>query len=395
MIKVKQLDSIESVTDFSSGADHGISLRKFQEMNVPITMPGPERQMNLPKKSVFEDDFDFTATPARKDDHDVDNRWKFKGPWLAGITDGELQKYLEKNVRNRRPEFRLFLKEKLAQEINETAAQKVKEAGDDHTAPPEVHAKAITNQQLPQSLRRLRDDRPRLYRLVSQFLDLAPLAPPTQNKEMWKMSTATAPITITAASPYAQDGPPITHPSAGLSYLRTASVMDNHPFYGPQLHHAAVQARVVAPRQSNGSRGAKLGVGGFVTNAPAGNSTFNMNNVKGYPRESLPPGLERLDPNIWGGAKVWVEPLHATVNSKGQPVLTVTDADGKAQAVAREMAGEEGVFKEAAGREGEGRGMIYRKWKREEGGGSGGLGPSVIGSSSAYGLTTGDLTRRR
>ena len=383
MIKVKQVDSIEGVTDFGPATDHGITLRKFQEMNIPITVPNHKGGMNLPRKSVFEDNFDSTATPAGAAKDDVDMRWKFKGPWLAGLTDGELQRYIKTHVKNRRSEFRSFLKAKLAKEMNETAAQKAKDSGE-QAAPAEMDASKITDEQLTNFLRRLREDRPRLYKMVSQFLDLAPIGPPTHSSDMWKTEYSTTPLTITAGNPYAKEGPPTTHPSAGLSYLRTASYLENHPFYGPQAKHTPVEARVVAPRFSNGARGAKLGVGGFVTNVPGGESTFNMSRVSADIRQVRTPGLERLDPSIKGGAKIWVEPLNATVNSKGQTIITVGETDRKVTEIAKELAGRDAVVDEPPVQAQHSRASALQRQRHA-------LGTSVLGSSRTYGLTPGDL----
>lgn len=386
MIKVKQVDSIEGITDFGPGADHGVTLRKFQEMNLPITIPSQRGGMNMPKKSVFEDDFDFTAIEPGHLKDDMDMRWKFKGPWLAGLTDGDLQKYIEKHVRNRRPEFRAFLKTKLARELNESAAQKARDSGEE-AAPSELDASKITDDQLTNFLRRLRDDRPRLYKLVSQFLDLAPIGPPTHNADMWKKGYSTTPLTITAGNPYAKEGPPIMHPSAGLSYLRTSSYLENHPLYGPQARHTPVEARVVAPRHSNGARGAKLGVGGFVANVPGGDSTFNMSRVSADIRSK--PGLERLDPSIVGGAKAWVEPLSASVNSKGQTMIVVGETNAKSAEIARELAGGEPVVLDEPPVQTQAHRGSTRQRQRHE------LGTSVYGSSRTYGLTPDDLGFRK
>ncbi|KAB5577920.1 mitochondrial ribosomal protein MRP51 [Coniochaeta sp. 2T2.1] len=387
MIKVNQVDSIESVTDFHPATDHGMSLRKFQEMNIPITVPSNKGGMNMPKKSVFEDDFDFTALGQKSGEQatdDMDMRWKFKGPWLAGLTDGEMQKYLETHVRSRRSEFRKFLKGKLAKEINESAAREAKDKGEEAPAAQEVDASKITDVELTNFLRRLRDDRPRLYKLVSQFLDLAPIGPPAHSADMWKKDYTQAPLTLKVGNPYAKEGPPITHPSAGLSYLRTASYLENNPLYGPQAKRAPVEARVVAPRHGNGARGAKLGVGGFVTNVPGGDSTFNMSRVSADIRHERTPGLERLDPSIKGGAKVWVEPLFATVNSKGQTIVTVGETDNKSPDIAKELAGGEALQIEEKPVQRSTHNWPVRSRGRE-------LGASVIGSSRTYGLKPEDL----
>lgn len=57
-----------------------------------------------------------------------------------------------------------------------------------------------------------------------------------------------------------------THPSGGLSYLRTNSYFDNHPILGPQSTRATFDARLLSPRSHTSSREGKahLGIGGFV-----------------------------------------------------------------------------------------------------------------------------------
>lgn len=387
MIRVNQVDSNEHITDFRPAADHGLTLRKFQEMNIPMVVPSKRSGLGLgaPGKSVFEDNIDFTADAASRSSDGVDVRWKFKGPWLAGMSDGQLKKYLAKQVRRRRPEFRLFLKQTLADQLAESASKEAHEAGE--TPPPLVEAKDITNEQVVHFLRKLREDRPQLYSLVGKFLDLAPIAPPKPVAEtQWSTSLLGQSQTVTAISPYAEDGPPISHPSAGLSYLRTASFLENHPYYGPQARHTAIKARVVAPRKSQGSHGPKLGVGGFVTDVPGGFSTFNLHKTRPDTRAQI-PGIEQLDPKIEGGAKHHVAPVSATVNAKGRTILKVIDVDKETELLAKEMAGEEAIHEvpRQAGEAAENRRSGYRRENQGT--------VSLFGSSATYGL--GNLGRRR
>lgn len=373
MLRVRQVDSIEHVTDFSSVADHGLSLRKWQELNMPITVSVANDSMRIPGKSVFEETIDFTAMDAEQHGELQDRRWKFSGPWLAGMTDGDFKKYLLKRVRNRRAEFRQYLKEILATNMSEKAAIKAQETGD--PPPPAVDAATVTDAQLTEFLRDLRNDRPKLYNMTGKFLDLAPVQPP---KEHWQVGK---PSDLKASNPYAQDGPPVTHPSAGLSYLRTASFIDNHPLYGPQKSHAPVKARIVAPRtQSYGGRGAKLGVGGFVTDTPAGDTAFSMRHLSQRTRELI-PGIDSLDPTVEGGAKVYIEPLNAKVNSQGRVTLKVGQAKPESELVAKEMAGEEVLFDqqpEPTSQSNTGFGEFYRPLAN--------IGRSVAGSAQSYGL---------
>ncbi|KAK4100230.1 hypothetical protein N658DRAFT_497453 [Parathielavia hyrcaniae] len=341
MLRVKAIDSAEQITDFTSATDHGMNRRKFLELGIPLTarrpaggdggdssnQNRPTLSMNLPQKSVFEKEIDTTDLDPDDLAKAIDNRWRFNGPWLAGMTTGKFQKYLEKEVRPRRPEFREFLKKKIAAELHQAAANEALDKGTEPPAP--LDASSVTEDQLIDFLRKLRHDSQALYDMVGQFLDLAPLAPPNIsqlglpagiNKITWRQ----------IKNPYATGGPPVTHPSAGLSYLRTSMYMDNHPIYGPQRQHPSVVARIVSPRRQAQTQPAKLGVAGFIVNTPLGDTTSNSRNNTLF---------DKIDPDVKGGAKVWVQPKRATVDSSGRVVLTVDDASAEAKLVAQELLG--------------------------------------------------------
>ncbi|KAK3687389.1 mitochondrial ribosomal protein MRP51 [Podospora appendiculata] len=345
MLRIRQIDSIEQVTDYSSGADHGLSLRKFQELNIPVTVPPaavdsysirPASRMNLPQRSAFEEDGDFTAIDPQKAAAMQDKRWKFTGPWLAGMTQGAFNKWVAKNVKPRRPEFLQFLKNKIAQENLQTALLKAQENGE--TLPTTADPASVTDEQLTDYLRKLRNDNQQLYELVGQFLDLAPLNPPTS--DALAQLNPTTHVTLTqSGSPYAERGPPITHPSAGLSYLKTSMYLDNHPLYGPQRSHPPVQARVMNPRRSTINVQARIGLAGFVTDSPYGDTASNS-------RGQGSRALDKFDPELVGGAKIWVQPHSASVDARGRIKLNVGDAKEEDRLVALELLGEEKIFGE-------------------------------------------------
>ncbi|KAM0562417.1 hypothetical protein ACHAPJ_002107 [Fusarium lateritium] len=343
LIRVKQVDSIESVTDFASAADHTLSLEKFQELRVPLSIPkGNERSGSLVKtdmwrKSVFEEDMDFTDYRKGRAD---DKRWKFQGPWLARMTEGEFIGYLDKNVRPKRAQFRQLLRERLAESINTRQARTAMEKGD--PAPSKTIIGDITEEQFTDYVRGLRSDRATLYGLVSKFLDLAPLGQPVGIIQTFLSAGENA----AAESPYGKSGPPPSHPSAGISYLRTNSYMENHPVYGPQGQHTPTLARVVYPR--NGPSPAKLGVGGFVADTPAGDNEFNTRNVRlrVSAHKQMLTGIIQLDTTTFGGAKAYVNPQTATIDPSGKVVLHLQEASNEAQLVAREAKGRGKVYNE-------------------------------------------------
>lgn len=336
LIRIKQLDTIENVTNFASAADHTLSLEKFQELRVALSVPrSNDRKSSSPRsdlwhKSVFEEEMDFTDFKRGRAD---DRRWKFQGPWLARMTEGDFIEYLDKRVRPKRIQFRALLKEKLAEDITIRQNNLALEEG--KPLPPKIEARDITESQFTDYLRSLRNDRVTLYSLVSKFLDLAPLGQPVGIVQMiWSNPDNAAP-----ESPYGKSGPPPSHPSAGISYLRTNSFMENHAVYGPQAKRTPTLARVVYPRV--GPAPAKLGVGGFVADAPPGDNEFNIRHGRGRTssNKTMLNGITHLDTTTFGGAKAYVEPQTATIDPSGKVVLQLRETHAEAQVVAKENKG--------------------------------------------------------
>ncbi|KAK4155435.1 mitochondrial ribosomal protein MRP51 [Chaetomidium leptoderma] len=338
MLRVKAIDTIEQITDYTSATDHGITLRKFQELGMPLTARRPAggeqtdstSTMNLPQKSVFEDELDVTDIHPDKRAQAIDTRWKFSGPWLAGQTQGEFKKWLAKEVRPKRSAFREFLKKNIARELHAAAAKVAVDKGQDQ--PALIDPSSVTEDQLIDYLRKLRHNNQALYDMVGQFLDLAPLKPPTVGQLGLPKENLSTLEFREMKNPYAERGPPVTHPSAGLSYLRTSMYMENHPIYGPQRQHSPAVARIVRPRRQTQALAARLGVAGLIVNTPLGDTASN----------SIRTGAvyDRIDPSVEGGAKVWVQPQRASIDSNGRVILTVNDSSPEATLVAQELLGD-------------------------------------------------------
>ncbi|RGP63323.1 mitochondrial ribosomal subunit domain-containing [Fusarium sporotrichioides] len=341
LIRVKQVDSIESVTDFASAADHALSLEKFQEMRIAMSIPKGKDTNNTFTtdtwhKSVFEEDLDFTQRRSGRKD---DKRWKFKGPWLARMTEGEFIEYLEKKVRPKRAQFKSLLLYRLVKSYNDERAQSAMEQGNE--APEKIRVEDVTPEWYTEYVRSLRNDRAALYGMVSKFLDLAPLGQPVGILQTFLAGGENA----AAESPYGKSGPPPSHPSAGISYLRTNSFMANHPLYGPQKQSTPTLARVVYPRQ--GPSPAKLGVGGFVADSPPGDNEFNNRHPARHRISSnrkMLTGISHLDTTTFGGAKAYVSPETATVDPSGRVVVQLREAEPEAQLIAKEAKGRGRVY---------------------------------------------------
>ena len=333
VVRIKQVDSIEAITDYASASDHSLTLEKFHEMGMAVSAPVLRYEKKKEGRvSVFEENTDRTTMPTTQDDSTAKvKRWKFNGPWLASLSDDEFQRFLKNQVRGRKTEFREVLRHRRAEELSHAAAQKAMNVGE--TPPPRMSSRDVSDADLTEYIRTLRFDRNTLYEIITEFLDLAPVAPPQTSTNMWANSLDG---TLPPVNPYAQDGPPITHPSAGLSYLRTSAYVTNHPIYGPQKQHTPVLSRILSPQR--GPDSPKLGVGGFVTNVPPGTTSF-VHRYRDYDARSKVQGLSIFDPSIPGGASVYTVPHSAKVTPKGHVVLKVDEATPEAQLVQKEMAG--------------------------------------------------------
>ncbi|KAK7697680.1 hypothetical protein SLS64_013310 [Diaporthe eres] len=350
-LRIKQVDSIEHVTDFASAADHTLSLEKWQEMNISISLPHfiPESAtssitaMDMRPESVFESKYDFTAIDSEKKSKAGQMRWKYQGPWLATLTEGEFQKFIKKSVRPRKTEFRQFLREKLAARLTQDAKDRASKEGGDEAAQAAgvVPPGDITENQLTDFLRELRQDRTSLFDTVGEFLDLAPIEPPQPSDQIGDLAPYQSKH-LERVNPYALHGPPITHPSAGLSYLRTSAYLDNHPAYGPLKYHPPIKGRVFVSSSDANSLGKSgtLGLGGFIVGSKQISQDLRANATRTY------------DPGAEGGQKVWAHVFSAQVNSQGRVLLHAEEVQDKYAAesklVQEEMAGEKQVFHKAS-----------------------------------------------
>ncbi|KAL8823248.1 MAG: hypothetical protein Q9191_006036 [Dirinaria sp. TL-2023a] len=302
-IRIRDIDTINHITDFESAADHVLNLKKWQEIGLPISRleipdkrvtPGTGQQVFKPHKSVFESDCDNTEGhgPANKG-----SRWKYKGPWLAGQTQGEFQDYVRKNMKKRKGEFQDFLRAQLSQKMTRDRDRAALDSGTEADAEPVE----VSDKDLRIYIKRLRQDQDALFALIEEFLDL----------------------------PSSEEAPPTTQPSAGISYLRTNAYTPNHPVLGPQAKRRPIRGRVLLPRSARPK--AMIGVGGIVA---------EDYKDRGYKHVDA-PGTDALDPQLPGGAKIWVTPTRTSVDAQGRVLLSLDRADRQTVALYEERSPEE------------------------------------------------------
>ncbi len=162
-------------------------------------------------------------------------------------------------------------------------------------------------------MKHLGDNQDKMQRVLQEFLDL-PRAQSGQKPAFGRPS-------------YNDKGPPTTHPSAGLSYLRTASHTFNHPLHGPQQDKTPTKGRVLkaqsVPSQTgrhNKLKPAMVGVAGVVA----------LDQVKPFAAGDDLSDVEMLDPDRVGGGKVWTQPTRAEIDVEGAIQLSYKRAEQNA-----------------------------------------------------------------
>lgn len=282
-------------------------------------------------RSVFEADLDSIAGSDGASIGQEQTRWKFKGPWLAGQTEGDFNAFVSTEVRKRKAEFQKYLKTACAKSLTADARQAA-----EGEMLPAIEESEVTAEQFTEFVRGLRNTRSELYRLIRDFLDLPPAPSASVNvADALIRGERFDEYVPTSPSPYANTGPPKTHPSAGLAYSLTSAHTYNHPVWGPQKNPPPISSRIVKPKgASTGAFGATLGVGGFVTDLPVGSDSFNIaSNRFNKVRTKDMPGTLHIDPNKVGGSKMWVHPTNARIDPKGRVIMTVEAGDPESIAV--------------------------------------------------------------
>lgn len=367
VLRVKQLDTIEHVTDFDSAADHVRTREKWEEMGVPMMRGLAQmREYDLsstPPKGAFEARDDTTSYdtrlgldeaglflealkenskkngPKSKQFHPfspppVDTavhnsrRWKHEGPWLPGMNADDFTKYLSKQIGKRRTEFNNYLQEFVKNEIYTTRQLAASKSGE---TPPMDVAEAekwheekakewaqISEEDIQTGIRALRRETandPLNSKLVNKLI-LPFLRLPAIKYKYTAFSDNATRGESSESYRFDTDTMPLsTHPSAGLGYLRTKSYIANHPILGPQANPKPITARVVQPRATSNSKEAyaRLGVGGFVAN-----DQFRSTDTSSATRNTNARDVETIDIDTPGGKKVHVQPLFGTVTTDGR-----------------------------------------------------------------------------
>ena len=308
VVRVKDIDNIDHITDYESAAAYTVTLQKWQEINRPIWQYKPrynfsDSDAHLARAGVF-DVFEPQNQRSGQQSLQKPKRWRFGGPWLASMDNISFEKYVEKQIKTRRAEFRKYLWDHI---LGDKKQRAVEEATDHGEASEPQHV-SLTEDEFQAEVIRLRQKKEGLWKILWKFLDLP--------GEMQ--------VGIPAANSASQ-APPVTHPSAGLSYLRTSSHVHNHALLGPQAQEPPVQCRILQRSRGPGgvtkTGGSLVGVGGIVASTT---SNVFKHVEKGE--------VGRSNFQSHGGEKGYYEPHEASIDSYGRINLEVSRASEEAMA---------------------------------------------------------------
>jgi hypothetical protein len=349
------IDTREHIADFESAADHALTLRKWQELHLPVSKPvtSSSRHHEI-AKSIFDSSFDNTTSPAisahrtslpdgsssteakepepsyQKPSSAAPKRWRHEGPWLAGMSGMEFDAYLNKTVRRQRGNFRDMVRQHLLADRREKLRRQAMEEGEGvGSTPVEIE---VTQEEVTDHLRMLRS-KPEIFGpMIAKFLDL-PEGPSSQGS--WTHEPVFPYGRNTVAAPvYADVGPPKTHPSAGLSYLKRGpdTYARNDPVHGAQMAPPPVQARVLKTRRGPGNITATIGVAGVIADDtdPSIRSTGLYTPFRPQP----------------GGRKGLVKLKSASINSNGTINLNVASNASSASSSHYRLAEDDSVVRE-------------------------------------------------
>ncbi|KAL1986831.1 hypothetical protein VTN96DRAFT_5484 [Rasamsonia emersonii] len=322
VVRVNAIDTFEHVTDFESAADHTVTLQKFQELHLPMSLPAKVNYATtiIPRhQSPFDTLVDNTEKSEGLKEPGA-KQFRHSGPWLAGQSELEFQAYL-KRVRQRKPELLQKLRERY---ISKRTAERRKQAQDNGEDLEGLDQPVkVTEEEFRNYVKSLRADPSAMGLVVFDLLDLP--SPPAVPSDRIASKYFQPPGTKLSAAEYAISGPPKTHPSAGLTYTRSHAMLYNHPKFGPQAYQRPVEARILLPKKRHKGRMSRaiVGVGGIASEDL---------NAMTFADQTGPPGLAFFDASIPGGAKYWVTPIRASVDSEGRISLASYRASATAKA---------------------------------------------------------------
>jgi hypothetical protein len=195
-------------------------------------------------------------------------RWRFEGPWLGGISNGNFEAFLDGFDAEKISAFREHLKQGIVSRRRKAHVDQVAAAASEQQEAPPPPSAEVSEEEVDHLLRTLREETQTFAAEIASFLDL-PGTLDHGKSTRWSSTKDQQ----THMSKYHQNaGPPRTHPSAGFSYLRSDRYATMSARFGPQNPFHPLPARYLkqlpyAVRNTDGlEQKHQWGVGGFVVN---------------------------------------------------------------------------------------------------------------------------------
>ncbi|KAK5102460.1 hypothetical protein LTR70_000316 [Exophiala xenobiotica] len=329
---VRGIDTPEHIADYESAADHVLTLRKFQELNLSLRHPekagDTSSSYSARDFNVFRPTHDNTTNPSSSSpassgplgiwpevkSEDVYNQLpeqikqqqraideqKEAQDLAAGVDPANsgaaqlMSATSRRGVRERRRwryagpslfqlsgmEFDEYLNklgkkeqdmltDRIKREITQSKLVRARDQGKMDQQPREED---VTEREVKHYLRYLRNEPRRFGAIIADMLDLPEnnLRPQGGRAKADEFEYGRDTL---AAADWQERGPPRTHPSAGLSYVHTVAHAHNDPIYGPQKENSAVLARAVKTATRAGKTEANFGVAGFIVPTPQNQSS--------------------------------------------------------------------------------------------------------------------------
>ncbi|KAJ5473920.1 Mitochondrial ribosomal protein MRP51 [Penicillium sp. IBT 31633x] len=304
VVRVLALDNYEHVTDFESAADHTMTLQKFQELHIPMSLPFKVNYATsvVPRhQSPFETHLDNTENSQGLQEPGA-KQFRHTGPWLAGQTEAEFKAYLKQVTRNK-PELMEKLREQFIAKRSAELRKVAQDNGEDLNALP----KTVTDAEFNHYVKILRNDPFALGPVIFDLLDLA--------------SPLLFPASVSDASTTNPPEPSCPRPNMPSQDPRKHTRL----LFGPQAYQRPVEARVLRPKGRFKGRMARAlaGIGGIAVE--------DLNSMT-FVEQGTPPGLTFFDASIPGGGKYWVTPIRSAVDSEGRIGLSSYRASATAKA---------------------------------------------------------------
>ncbi|KAF2152140.1 hypothetical protein K461DRAFT_279675 [Myriangium duriaei CBS 260.36] len=368
-VRINAVDTLEHITDFDSAADHTLTYKKWQEMNVHMTLMPPKTGTGqyptsplppsaftgLSDNTIVQDDrqrginklplgveratrLRAMKGPGVADDHM--SRWRYEGPNLPSMPQAEFDRYVRRVVESpeMRREFRQFLISVRVERKREDELERMrKETGFDPSSQEDVarleRACKIVDPEkdVDEYILRLRnksdDLSSELPRLIGEFFDLPPF--PRNRRSNTGHGTTKLNLLVPEEEETVSHA---THPSAGLAYSKSNAFIENHPIHGPQLERTPTEARVLRPRESSVTQAesALLGLAGFAVKDITAKNIGNRNQRE---PDSIAEKTRTWNLERPGSNKLWATPAYAFVDEQGRICMRINYPDNETVAV--------------------------------------------------------------